>query len=99
MNHWAFDNKRMFNRTSFAMTYRFSIKKESTSVAVIARYEAISFWVSDNKRMFNRSSFAMTYRFFIKKETTSVSVIARHEAISSMDILNQKIASVVPLSQ
>jgi hypothetical protein len=41
----------------------------------------------------------MTYRFFIKKEPTAVSVIARYEAISSMDILNQKIASIVPLSQ
>jgi hypothetical protein len=32
----------MFNRSSFAMTYRFSIKKEPASVIVIARNEAIS---------------------------------------------------------
>jgi hypothetical protein len=51
------------------------------------------------KDCFNRTSFAMTYRFSIKKETTSVKVIARYEATSSMDILNQAIASIVPLSQ
>jgi hypothetical protein len=28
-----------------------------------------------------------------------VNVLARYEAISSMDILNQEIASIVPLSQ
>jgi hypothetical protein len=54
---------------------------------------------SKSRDCFNRSSFAMTYRFPIKKETTSVAVIARHEAILSMDILNQKIASILPLSQ
>jgi hypothetical protein len=81
------------------MTYRFSIKKEPASVSVLARYEAISFWVLDNKRLLQSFLFRNDVSFFIKKETTSVSVIARHEAISSMDILNQKIASVVPLSQ
>jgi hypothetical protein len=36
------NSKDCFNRASFAMTYRFLIKKETTSVKVIAGYEAIS---------------------------------------------------------
>jgi hypothetical protein len=77
----------------------FLLRKKQPKLPSLRGTKQSYFWVFDNKRMFNRSSFAMTYRFSIKKEPTSVSVLARYQAISSMDILNQKIASIVPLSQ
>jgi hypothetical protein len=42
-SHFGYSiTKGCFNRSSCAMTYCFSIKKEPTAVTVIARYQAIT---------------------------------------------------------
>jgi hypothetical protein len=56
--------KDCFNRFSFAMTYRFSIKKELASVSVITSYEAISFFAFDNKRLLQSFFFSNDVSFF-----------------------------------
>jgi hypothetical protein len=94
-------SKDCFNRTSFAMTYRFSIKKEQPLLPSLRGTKQSNLIVrySISKDCFNRTSFAMTYRFSIKKEITSVTVFARHEAILLFGVLNQKFASIDSLSQ